>query len=98
MAESIDATDVVQADIEYGSSVSSSEEMPEETSEDPIEEVVVQASVTKEERAVAYHDNVSNSVVSWLVGSIISIMWNFYVRIADKGIQLGKAVQDSSVP
>lgn len=49
-AETVDATDVIRVDIEYGSSKSSLEEVPEELSEDPIEEVIVHASVTEKEK------------------------------------------------
>ncbi|XP_057805224.1 uncharacterized protein LOC131020442 isoform X2 [Salvia miltiorrhiza] len=51
-AENVDAADVMRVDIEYGSFVSSSE--------DPMEELVIQASATEEERVGEYGCNINN--------------------------------------
>lgn len=53
-AKNVDVADVMRVDIGYGSLASSSE--------DPIEELVIQASATEEERVGEYDGNVSNRI------------------------------------
>lgn len=51
-AETVDATDVIQMDIEFSS-----------PSEDPMKDFLIQALVTEDERVGVYDKNVSKSII-----------------------------------